>query len=96
MADSELLAARQASLGEAAVDGLLAGIGAGAAMAAYLVLAGLLMGEAPGVMLGRFDPASGGRRCRAPWPTWRQPVYTVRCSASRGGRCEVFGRGCPG
>ncbi len=60
MSDSRLFVARQTSLGEAAVDGLLAGLSAGVVMAAYLVLAGLLMGEAPGVMLGRFDPAAGG------------------------------------
>lgn len=40
----------------AAVDGLLAGAGAGLAMAAYLVAAGMMLGEGPGTMLGRFDP----------------------------------------
>jgi hypothetical protein len=47
------------SAGEAAVDGMLAGIGAGLAMAVYLVGAGWLSGEAPGQMLARFDPSGG-------------------------------------
>ena len=44
------------TFGDAAVDGLLAGALAGALMAAYLVVAGLMQGEAMGAMLARFDP----------------------------------------
>ena len=44
------------TLGDSAVDGLLAGAMAGALMAAYLVVAGLMQGEAKRVMLARFDP----------------------------------------
>lgn len=42
--------------GDAAVDGLLYGILAGAAMAAYLLATGWLAGESPVVLLARFDP----------------------------------------
>ncbi len=46
------------TLGEAAVDGLLAGIGAGLLMAAYLTVAGLAYGDGVLNTLGRFDPAA--------------------------------------
>ena len=47
---------RQAvSLGDAAVDGLIYGLVAGAAMAAYLIGAGLLAGTDVATMLARFD-----------------------------------------
>lgn len=46
--------------GDAVVDGLLAGVGAGAAMAAYLIGIGWLVGEAPAAMLGRFAPGASG------------------------------------
>ncbi len=46
--------------GDAAVDGLLAGIAAGGLMAAYLILVGLAQGEAVGTRLGRFDPGQEG------------------------------------
>ena len=48
------------SAGDAAVDGLLAGIGAGLLMAAYLVVAGLLSGNGPAEVLGGFDPGQSG------------------------------------
>lgn len=48
------------SLGDASVDGLLAGIFAGAAMAAYLVLATVVERESPASLLSRFDPGSTG------------------------------------
>jgi hypothetical protein len=51
---------RQRTAGDAAVDGLLAGAGAGIAMAAYLVVIGLLAGEGPASVLTRFDPARQG------------------------------------
>ncbi len=52
-------AAARRTLGDAAVDGLLAGAGAGLLMAAYLVVAGLAYGEGILTTIGRFDPASG-------------------------------------
>ena len=58
MADNKPLTANKATMGDAAVDGLIAGIGAGAVMAAVLVVAGLLGGDGPGVVLGRFDPGA--------------------------------------
>lgn len=50
----------QQAIGDAAVDGLLAGAGAGIAMAAYLVLAGLAAGAGPLSVLARFDPGTQG------------------------------------
>lgn len=58
MTDNKPLAAKKTTMGDAAVDGLIAGIGAGALMAAVLVVAGLLVGDGPGVVLGRFDPGA--------------------------------------
>ncbi|MEJ2349705.1 MAG: hypothetical protein P8Y03_07970 [Anaerolineales bacterium] len=54
MTENHQLVQQQATSGDAAVDGLFAGMGAGVLMAAYLVLAGLLISEGPGTMLGRF------------------------------------------
>jgi len=45
----------QFSLGELAVEGLFAGIAAGAAMLAYLLVFGMLSGQAVTVMMGRFS-----------------------------------------
>ena len=56
MADSERSAGKELTMGDAAVDGLLAGGGAGVLMAGYLVAVGLLRGEAIASILGRFDP----------------------------------------
>ncbi len=53
----KLVLERRYTAGDAAVDGLLAGAGAGIAMAVYLVVIGLLTGEGPARMLARFDPA---------------------------------------
>jgi hypothetical protein len=50
---------KESSTGDAAVDGLCSGIVAGTAMGLYLVLIGLLIGQGPAVVLGRFDPAGG-------------------------------------
>jgi hypothetical protein len=50
----------QQGTGDTAVDGLLAGMMAGAGMALYLVLAGLLTGVGPLAILGLFDPARAG------------------------------------
>lgn len=57
---SDFTTQRRATTGDVAVDGLLAGMGAGLAMGFLLLLAGLLSGVAPGEMLGRFDPANNG------------------------------------
>ena len=51
---------RRQTAGDAAVDGLLAGAAAGMAMAAYLVVIGLVAGEGPAVVLARFDPSGAG------------------------------------
>jgi uncharacterized BrkB/YihY/UPF0761 family membrane protein len=51
---------RDKSLGDVAVDGLLAGMGAGLVMGGLLVLTSWLTGTGPLVTLGRFDPANNG------------------------------------
>ena len=60
MSQKTIQTQKHKTMGDTAVDGLLAGILAGLGMAAYLVLAGLLTGVAPAVMLGRFDPRQAG------------------------------------
>ena len=52
------VAGRRRTAGDAAVEGLLAGVGAGLAMAAWLVVAGLLAGDGPARTLARIDPAA--------------------------------------
>lgn len=47
---------QQKSMGDTAVDGLLAGIGAGLVMALFLLLIGLLNGDLATAVFGRFDP----------------------------------------
>ncbi len=46
------------TVGDRAVDGLLAGLAGGTAMAVYLILAGLLAGTGAGEVLSRFGPQS--------------------------------------
>ncbi len=48
---------REETMGETAVDGLLAGLAGGAAMAFFLIAAGWLAGAAPARTLAYFDPA---------------------------------------
>ena len=60
MKNSRELTRKDTTAGDAAVDGLLAGGGAGLLMATYLIVVGLAMGETVGVVLGRFDPGRGG------------------------------------
>ena len=48
------------SIGDTAVDGLIAGLIAGLTMALFLALAGLLSNRQPLVTLGYFDPARAG------------------------------------
>jgi hypothetical protein len=56
----------RSTVGDAAVDGLISGVVAGLAMAAYLIATALLSGEGPGTVLGRFaagettSPVTGG------------------------------------
>jgi hypothetical protein len=56
MADSRGSSDSNRAWGDAAVDGLLAGLAAGLLMAAYLWLAGLLQGVSIGALFARFDP----------------------------------------
>ena len=58
MAETKRSARRVETSGEAAVDGLLAGVGAGLLMAAYLLVVGLASGESVAAILGRFDPSA--------------------------------------
>ncbi|MBE2222575.1 MAG: hypothetical protein IAF02_13595 [Anaerolineae bacterium] len=60
MSQKTIQTQKRKTIGDAAVDGLLAGILAGVCMAAYLVLAGLLTDIAPAVMLSHFDPRQTG------------------------------------
>jgi hypothetical protein len=48
---------RKKVIGDVAVDGLLAGMGAGVIMGLLLAILGLLDGSNPVELLGRFDPA---------------------------------------
>lgn len=54
MTESTRLAHKSKTIGDAAVDGLFSGVLAGVLMAAYLVVVGLVVGEGPGTVLGRF------------------------------------------
>lgn len=54
--DTKKIINRQISAGDAAIDGLLSGVLAGMAMAAYLLLYGLLSGIGPFEMLALFAP----------------------------------------
>lgn len=47
------------SVSDAAAEGLLSGIAAGALMAASLIGLGMVSGDAPAAILGRFDPGGG-------------------------------------
>jgi hypothetical protein len=60
MAKLDDLGHTDTTLGGAAVDGLLAGVGAGLAMALFLALAALTLGQRPDTLLGRFDPSGAG------------------------------------
>jgi hypothetical protein len=48
-------------IGDAAVDGLINGVFAGGVMAVFLAVAGLLGGESPLFVLGRFDSSGQGQ-----------------------------------
>jgi len=64
MANSKPLTQPAARIGDAAVDGLIHGVIAGAAMAAYLVAIALLSGAGIAMMLARFDPGEGASPLR--------------------------------
>ena len=51
---------RKKTIGDVAVDGLLAGMAGGLVMGVVLVLLGLMDGTGPLETLGHFDPANGG------------------------------------
>ncbi|MBK6709516.1 MAG: hypothetical protein IPG51_04120 [Chloroflexi bacterium] len=55
------VAQKKKSLGDTAVDGLVAGLPAGVGMAVVLALVGFVSGTSPLVTLGYFDPAQNGR-----------------------------------
>ena len=57
MTERKYVITRKATVGDAAVDGLLAGGGAGLAMAVYLLVVSLMSGMAWSALLGRFDPS---------------------------------------
>lgn len=60
MTERKYVATGKATAGDAAVDGLLAGGGGGLAMAAYLLVASLVMGAHWREVLSYFDPGRGG------------------------------------
>jgi hypothetical protein len=59
MAETRQLTQNNSTVGDAAVDGLWTGVLAGVVMLAYLLVAGLAMGEGFALILGRFDPGGG-------------------------------------
>jgi hypothetical protein len=56
MAQSKHFIHKETNIGDAAVDGLLAGSAAGILMALYLILVGLLTGPGISAVLSYFDP----------------------------------------
>lgn len=56
MTERKYVITKKATIGDAAVDGLLAGGGAGVAMALYLIVVSLVRGLAWSTLLGRFAP----------------------------------------
>jgi hypothetical protein len=56
MTETRPITRTETTTGDVAIDGLLAGIGAGIVMIGYLVIAGLVTGAKPAIILGRFDP----------------------------------------
>lgn len=58
MTDIKRVMPRPSTWEDAAVDGLINGVLAGAVMATFLAVAGLLGGESPISLFARFDPSS--------------------------------------
>lgn len=59
MSNSQPLIRARSSTGDAAVDGLLHGVGAGIVMAIYLIVIGVLMGTGVAATLSAFDLGEG-------------------------------------
>ena len=57
MTSSPRVAQTSSSVGDSAVDGLLAGTSAGLVMALYVAVAGLLSGQSLAAILAQFDPS---------------------------------------
>ena len=60
MTDRKVVIPKQTTIGDAAVDGLLAGGGAGLLMLAILVVAGLAAGDTLATILSRFNAGGSG------------------------------------
>jgi hypothetical protein len=60
MAESNRVLVKENTAGDAAVEGVLAGLVAGLISALLLILIGLIAGDSPGTILGRFDPSLAG------------------------------------
>jgi hypothetical protein len=60
MIGSKRLAYSERKLSDTALDGLFGGLAGGVAMAAYLVIWGLMAGLGPGAVLGLFDARQAG------------------------------------
>lgn len=58
MSQMKNLVAKSSTIGDSAVDGLFAGLGAGIVMAICFIAAGLIGGESPVLVLSRFDPSA--------------------------------------
>jgi hypothetical protein len=59
MNDVKQLPRTSSTRGDAAVDGLIAGVCAGFVMGMYLILVGLISGESPAIIVARFGPSAG-------------------------------------
>lgn len=57
MTSTPQMAHPKSTLGDSAVDGLLAGTGAGVLMALYVIVAGLLQGQSLASLMAQFDPS---------------------------------------
>ena len=60
MAERNGVLVKENTAGDTAVDGVLAGLVAGLISALLLILIGLISGDSPGTVLGRFDPSLAG------------------------------------
>src|SRR5689334_5709909 len=60
MIESKQLAYNERKLSDATLDGLFGGLAAGVAMAAYLMVWGLIAGVGSGGVLAMFDPGQRG------------------------------------